>query len=131
MAEKRYESTFIIKGSLQDPEIDAIISKAEDFITKNSGKVLEMERWGRRKLAYDIGHETQGFYVSAHFTAPGALVARLERMFDLDESIVRWLTLVMPDSAVNGRLAMKKRSEDVAAKREAYATAQAAEASAL
>ncbi|HWF43641.1 MAG TPA: 30S ribosomal protein S6 [Candidatus Kapabacteria bacterium] len=131
MAEKRYESTFIIKGSLQDPEIDAIVSKAQDFITKNGGTVIEMERWGRRKLAYDIARETQGFYVSAHFTAPGALVARLERMFDLDESIVRWLTLVMPDSAVNGRLAMKKRSEDVAAKREAYATAQAAEASAM
>ena len=131
MADRRYESTFIVKGSLQDTDIDPIISKAEDFITKNGGTVIEMERWGRRKLAYDIGHETQGFYVSAHFTAPGAVIAKLERMFDLDESVIRWLTLVMPPSAINGRLAMKKRSEDVAAKREAYATSQAAEANAI
>jgi small subunit ribosomal protein S6 len=126
MAETRYESTFIIKGSLQDPDIDAVVSKAEDFITKNGGTVIEMERWGRRKLAYDIGHETQGFYVSAHFTAPGALITRIERMYDLEERIIRWLTLVTPESAVKGRIAMKKRSEEVAAKREIHA-AQAAE----
>ena len=126
MAETRYESTFIIKGSLQDPDIDAVVSKTEDFITKNGGTVIEMERWGRRKLAYDIGHETQGFYISAHFTAPGAFIARLERMYDLEERVIRWLTLVTPESAVKGRIAMKKRSEEVAVRREAQA-AQAAE----
>ena len=115
----RYESTFIVKGSLEDKDIDPIISKAEEFIQKNGGKVIEMERWGRRKLAYTIDRETQGFYVSAHFTAPGALVARLERMFTLDENVIRFLTLVMPESAVKGRIAMKKRAEEVASKREA------------
>lgn len=122
----RYESTFIVKGSLEDKDIDPVISKAEDFIQKNGGKVIEMERWGRRKLAYTIDSETQGFYVSAHYTAPGALVGRLERMFTLDENVVRFLTLVMPESAVKGRVAMKKRADEIASKREA--AEQAAEA---
>src|SRR5438270_172019 len=100
MAESRYESTFIIKGSLEDKDIDPIVTKAEEFIKKNSGTIIEMERWGRRKLAYGIGHETQGFYVSAHFTAPGAIVTKLERMFSLDENVIRFLTLAMPDVAV-------------------------------
>ena len=120
MADKnRYESTFIVKGSLEDKDIDPIVAKAEDFILKNGGSVIEMERWGRRKLAYEIGKETQGFYVSAHFTAPGALVSRLERMFTLDENVIRFLTLAMPESSVKGRVAMKKRAEEVASKREA------------
>jgi small subunit ribosomal protein S6 len=127
MPEKRYESTFIIKGSLEDKDVDALVTKTEEFIAKNGGSVIEMERWGRRKLAYDIGKETQGFYISAHFTAPGNLITRLERMYNLDESIVRWLTLEMPEAAIKGRVAMKKRTDEMAAKREAM-TAAAAEA---
>jgi small subunit ribosomal protein S6 len=115
----RYESTFIVKGSLEDKDIDPVITKVEEFIQKNGGTIIEMERWGRRKLAYIIGRETQGFYVSAHFTAPGAIVSRLERMFTLDENVIRFLTLAMPESAVKGRVAMKKRADEVASKREA------------
>lgn len=126
MAEKRYETTFIIKGSLEDKEIDPLVAKTEDFIQKNGGSILEMERWGRRKLAYVIGRETQGFYVSAHFTGPGSLVSRLERMFTLDENVIRFLTLQMPESAVKGRVAMKKRAEEVAMKQR-EAAAQASE----
>ena len=115
----RYESTFIVKGSLEDKDIDPVITKVEEFIQKNGGTIIEMERWGRRKLAYIIGRETQGFYVSAHFAAPGAIVSRLERMFTLDENVIRFLTLAMPESAVKGRVAMKKRADEVASKREA------------
>ena len=129
MAEnKRYESTVIIKGTLADEAVEPVITKIEQFIAKNGGNVIEMEQWGRRKLAYEIGKETQGFYVSAHFTAPGAIVTKLERMYDLDDNIIRWLTLVTPESAIKGRIAMKKRAEEVNARREAAAAAAAEEA---
>ena len=126
MAENRYESTFIVKGSLEDKDIDPIIAKAESFIQKNGGTVIEMERWGRRKLAYPIGRETQGAYVSAHFTAPGDLITKLERMYSLDENIIRFLTLVMPETAIKGRVAMKKREVELAGKREAAGIASGA-----
>jgi len=128
MADTRYESTFIIKGSLQDQEIETILTKIEETITKNGGQVIELERWGRRKLAYDIERETQGFYTSAHFSAPGSVVARLERVYQLDENIVRWLTLVMPETSIKGRSAMAKRYADMAAKREQMAADAAAAA---
>ncbi len=128
MAENRYESTFIIKGSLEDKDIDPIIAKAESFIQKNGGTVIEIERWGRRKLAYTIGKETQGAYVSAHFTSSGDLITKLERMYSLDESIIRFLTLLMPEASIKGRVAMKKRENDLAGKREAAALASGAQA---
>jgi small subunit ribosomal protein S6 len=126
MAESRYESTFIIKGSLEDKDFEPILTKTEDTIRRYGGTVLEMERWGRKKLAYTIARETQGYYVTAHFTHPGTnedrnsnIISRLERMFSLDENVIRYLTLARPDSVVKGRADMKKRASEVAAKREA------------
>src|SRR6204780_2765761 len=121
MAESRYESTFIIKGTLEDKDFEPIIAKTEETIKRYGGTVIEMERWGRKKLAYMIARETQGYYVTAHFTHPGTyedrtsnIIARLERMFSLDESVIRFLTLARPDSFVNGRDDMKKRAGEVA-----------------
>ncbi|HEY3876162.1 MAG TPA: 30S ribosomal protein S6 [Candidatus Kapabacteria bacterium] len=128
MAQKRYESTFIVKGSLDDKDIDATVAKAESFITRNGGSVHEMERWGRRKLAYLIGKETQGAYVSAHFTAPGDIVTKLERMYTLDDNVIRFLTILLPETSVKGRVAMKKRSDELGAKREASLAASEAAA---
>jgi small subunit ribosomal protein S6 len=127
MAENRYESTFIIQGSLEDDAADTIVQKAEDTITKNGGTLIETERWGRRKLAYDIEKETSGHYVSLHFTAPGTVIAKLERVYQLDEQVMRWLTLLMPETSIKGRLQMKKRVEDVAIRREAQSALAAEE----
>ena len=127
MADNRYESTFIISGSLEDDAADAIVQKAEDTVTKNGGILLETERWGRRKLAYEIEKQTSGHYVSLHFTAPGAVIGKLERVYQLDEQVLRWLTLIMPETNIKGRQAMKKRVEDVAIRREAQSALQAEE----
>jgi len=126
----RYESTFILKGSLEEEAQNSIVSKLEETITKNGGTLIETERWGRRKLAYDIEKENHGMYYSLHFRAPGAVIAKLERVYQLDENVVRWLTLVMPDENFKMRAAMKKRVEDVAARRalDAANAAQAEEA---
>ena len=116
-AEKRYESTFIVDGNLQDDAVEAIITRVNDIITKNGGTIVEIERWGRRKLAYMIEKVSTGYYTSIHFTAPSGTIAKLDRHYQLDEQIIRWMTLVMPETNIKARAAMKKRVEDVAARR--------------
>jgi small subunit ribosomal protein S6 len=115
--ETRYESTFIIKASLDEDAQNAIIAKVEDAVTKNGGTMIETERWGRRKLAYMIEKEDHAIYTSLHFRALGPVIAKLERVYQLDESIVRWLTLVMPDKNFAARAAMKQRVQNVTARR--------------
>lgn len=130
-AEKRYESTFIVDGNHSDEVVEAIITRMSDIITKNGGTIVEIERWGRRKLAYMIDKVATGYYTSVHFTAPSAAIAKLDRHYQLDELIIRWMTLVMPEANIRARAAMKQRVEDVAARRALDAkNAEAAEAAA-
>jgi small subunit ribosomal protein S6 len=128
-AERRYESTFIVDGNLQDEAIESLITRVTDIITKNGGTIVEIERWGRRKLAYEIEKVTTGYYTSIHFNAPSGTIAKLDRHYQLDEQIMRWLTLVMPETNIRARAQMKKRVEDLVARKAAEAkAAEAAEA---
>ena len=124
MADKRYESTFLLSSNLQDEPVVAIVKKFEDTISKNGGKLLETERWGIRRLAYEIKKHTSAHYISLHYTAPPATNAKLERAYQLDEDILRWLTLEMPDENFKARDAMKTRAETVEARKITMAQAK-------
>jgi len=127
MSEKRYESTFIVSSNLSLDQRDAIVKKFEETVSKNGGKLLETEHWGIRRLAYLIKKNTSGHYISLHYTAPPTTNAKLDRAYQLDEDILRWLTLEMPDENFKSRQAMKTRSETVEARKIAMAqTAKAA-----
>ncbi len=124
MAEKRYESTFLLSSTLQDEPVAAIVKKFEETITKNGGKLIDTERWGIRRLAYEIRKHTSAHYISMHYSAPPTTNAKLERAYQLDEDILRWLTLEMPEENHQGRIAMKTRSETVEARKISMAQAK-------
>jgi small subunit ribosomal protein S6 len=124
MAEKRYESTFLLSSNMAEEAVSTIIGKFSDTITKNSGTLIEVERWGVRRLAYPIRKNTSAHYISLHYTAPAAVNAKLERAYQLDEEILRWLTLEMPDENFTSRQAMKTRSETVEARKISMAQAK-------
>jgi small subunit ribosomal protein S6 len=130
MAEKRYESTFLLSSNLSDEPVAAIVKKFVETITKNGGKLIDTERWGIRRLAYEIRKHTSAHYISMHYTAPPTTNAKLERTYQLDEDILRWLTLEMPEENHQGRIAMKTRSETVEARKLTMAQAKT-EASAI
>jgi small subunit ribosomal protein S6 len=125
MAEKRYESTYILNTNLSEDAAKAISTKFEDMVTKNGGTVIETEVWGVRKLAYMIDKHTSGRYISLHFTAPGSVIAKLERGYHLEDEVLRWMTLEMPANLKEQREAMKKRVAEVEIRRNAIAKAQA------
>ncbi len=124
MAEKRYETTFLLPTTLADDALTTLVKHYEEVITKNGGKMIDTEHWGVRRLAYPIRKQTSAHYYSLHYTAPTSVNAKLDRTFHLDETVLRWLVLEMPEENHKSRLAMKTRQENVEARRTAAAAAK-------
>ncbi len=97
---RQYETTFIINASLDDTQVDAVVGRVQDVIVKNGGTATALNKWGRKRLAYSINKKTNGFYVNIEFTGPAPLLAALERLFQLDEMILRFLTIQLDQKAI-------------------------------
>ncbi|MCI0706000.1 MAG: 30S ribosomal protein S6 [Ignavibacteriae bacterium] len=102
---RTYETTFIVNAGLDDPQIDAVIEKAKEVIVKNGGEVKDLAKWGRKRFAYTIKKKNNGFYAVIEFNAPGDTIAKLERHYQLDENIIRYLTIVLDKKALKARAA--------------------------
>lgn len=91
---KTYETTFIVDAQLEDSAIGECIERATDFLSARAQEVIQIDRWGERRLAYEIKKRQQGYYVLMQYQAEGTVVAELEQMFRLDEGILRYLTVI-------------------------------------
>ncbi len=99
-----YETTFIINASIEDTQIESLINHTQELITSNGGEIVALNKWGRKRLAYPIEKKNNGFYVNIEFKAPGALISRLEHTFQLDENVLRFLTIHIEKKAIAARL---------------------------
>jgi small subunit ribosomal protein S6 len=106
MAQKQkiYETTFIVNAALDDPQIDAVIDKVKEVLTKSDATIMELAKWGRKRFAYPIKKKNNGFYVICEFSSSGDLVARLERHFLLEENIIRFLIIALDKKAIQARI---------------------------
>ena len=100
MSKRYYESYIIIDGNLEDTAIDEEITKYESFFRKNEIEINNLERMGRKRLAYQIKKKQNGFYVCFQITAPPQTISKLERTYKLDENILRYLTVYMSPKTI-------------------------------
>jgi small subunit ribosomal protein S6 len=89
----QYETIFITDSAMTEAEIDDLIKSYEQIVGTGQGKVLKVEKWGKRKLAYPISRQEEGSYVLMVFESPGDLVKELERRYRMNDRIVRYLTV--------------------------------------
>ena len=90
-----YETVFILDAA--PDAIDAEIQKVVDLIAANKGKVVSVDRWGMRKLAYEIKKQSKGYFVHMDYLGPADLPAEVERNLRLDERILGYLTVKLAD----------------------------------
>ena len=88
-----YEHTFITKQDLSNSQAEKLVSKYEDIIKANSGKVLKTEEWGLRNLSHSIANNKKGFYFHIKFTGVGKTIEELEKVENIDETLIRFLTV--------------------------------------
>lgn len=95
-----YESAVLINAALDDQQIDLILTKINDVITNNGGQIRELDNWGRKRLAYPVEKSKIGYYAIYRFEAPSDIIAKLERIYSLDEQILRYVTLKLSNDAI-------------------------------
>ena len=88
-----YEHTFITKHDLQENQSLQLIDKYTDIIKKNSGKVLKTEEWGLRNLSHNIKSNKKGFYFHIKFEGIGETIQELEKLGNIDQTLIRFLTV--------------------------------------
>ena len=110
---RQYETTFIVDAHLPTEKIDESIDKFLSFIEKKGGKIHHVDRWGKRRLAYEIRKKQYGYYVYLRFESEGEFIKVLEREYKLDDSILRYLTVLVPKMVIHeeAEKALKKEHE--------------------
>ena len=88
-----YEHTLITKQDLQENQAKNLISKYEEIITKNEGKVLKTEEWGLKNFSHKIKNNKKGFYFHIKFKGTGKTIHELEKAENIDQMLIRFLTV--------------------------------------
>lgn len=105
-----YEHVFLARQDLAQAQVDALAETATKIIEDNGGKVVKTETWGLRSLAYRIQKNRKAHYVLLDIEAPASLIAELERQTQINEDVIRYMTIRV-DAHEQGPSAMMRRGD--------------------
>ena len=88
-----YEVTYIMRPSLEEAEIDTKVDQVAKVLKDNGGEVGEIEKMGKRRLAYEINDVREGYYVVMKFKSEPSTAKELERQLRLNEDVMRALLI--------------------------------------
>jgi small subunit ribosomal protein S6 len=94
---RKYEAAFIFSGTLDDSALEAEITKIEELVKREGGSVKDWNRWGKRRLAYEIAGQSDGYYAFLEFEVEPAALDTLARTYRLNENILRHMHTVKED----------------------------------
>lgn len=94
---RSYETMYIVKPTLDEEAIDAVTKRVDDQIS-SLGTLEKTEKRGRKRLAYEVKDFKDGFYVLTNFTAAPSQITELERLFKLNDDVIRHI-IVRPEEA--------------------------------
>lgn len=131
---REYETTFIVQPEISDEGSQAILAKLDGVLESGGATRLMCEDHGKRKLAYEIRKFQKGHYYTLQFLDEGKVVPALERTLRIEESVLRFLTILAEEevediearksTAAQAELDQKKRAEERAAREAEEAAAR-------
>jgi small subunit ribosomal protein S6 len=89
----KYESIYVIKPTVEEEGLKALVEKFSTLIEQQGGHVDNVDEWGKRRLAYPIQDFKEGYYVLVNFTAEPTVPHELERVYKITDDIIRFLTI--------------------------------------
>jgi len=121
-----YETIFIVKTSVSDDEMAALVAKVRGVIEKHNGEVLKVENWGKKKLAYEVRKEKKGTYVFIRFGGGGSLVSELEHQYRVEDAIIKFLTVKCDPKLLADEVARESAASHTAGSQSSAAAAESA-----
>lgn len=107
-----YEHVFLARQDLAQAQVDALAETATKIVEEMDGKVVKTETWGLRSLAYRIAKNRKAHYVMLEIDAPGAVVAELERQTQINEDVIRYMTIKVDELEQGPSVMMRKGERD-------------------
>ena len=102
---RSYQTVLIVKPDLDEAQVDRVLEKITEFLSKNNGSILKAERWGKKRLAYRINKSRFGYYLNIYHTCESLKVPALEAAYKLYDLILKFLVIKLTDKQLE--LAMK------------------------
>jgi len=90
---RNYEIMFIVNPNVPEEEIDKINSQIENVITSGGGKVDKIEKMGKRRLAYEVQKQREGYYVLFAISANGDIIKECERRLRVMDAVIKYITV--------------------------------------
>ena len=90
---RNYEIMFIVNPNTPEDEVDKINAQLEGVITAGGGKIEKIEKMGKRKLAYEIDRNREGYYVLFVISADGAIVRECERRLRVMDAVIKYISV--------------------------------------
>ena len=107
-----YEHVFLARQDLAQAQVDALAENATKIIEDNGGKVVKTETWGLRSIAYRIAKNRKAHYVALDVDSPPAAIAELERQSNINEDIIRFLTIRVDEHEAGPSAMMRRGDKD-------------------
>ena len=122
MDNRTYEIMFIVRPDVEEADLDKLIEGFSANVTAGGGEIKTVEKMGRRRLAYTVKKFNDGLYVLLTVSAPGSLIAEIERRLRVSEPVIKFITVRMDEE--EKRLAKVKALRDSKVKRSAQPIVQ-------
>ena len=87
----KYELALVVSAKIEDDARAAVVAKAQDYVTRAGGVVSEVEEWGKKKLAYEVQKQSEGFYYFIQFEAESNVPASVEQDVRIMDNVLRFL----------------------------------------
>jgi len=108
---RSYEMMLAINPQLEDEELDNLLNKVKKFVKDTKGEVTKLDKWGKRKLAYEIKDFNEAIYVVLKFNADEKKISELERVMKLEERVIRYL-LIIQEKEISSSQEVKSTNEE-------------------
>jgi small subunit ribosomal protein S6 len=91
---KEYETIYVLRSDVDADTAEKVQARVSEVVSRDNGKLVKVEAWGRRKLAYPVAKQKKGVYVYVKFVGRGGVVAELERNLKLQDAVLKFQTVL-------------------------------------